>query len=106
MCIRDRIGDAAHATTPNLGQGACQALEDAAVLTDILSKEIEIKSAFQVFEKRRISKATFVINTSKQLGKIAQWENKLFCAMRNFIVKMTPLQVNKRQFDKLYTVDF
>ena len=100
------IGDAAHATTPNLGQGACQALEDAAVLTDALSKELEIISAFQVFEKRRISKATSVINTSQQLGKIAQWENKLFCSLRNFIVKMTPTQVNMKQFDKLYTVDF
>ena len=100
------IGDAAHATTPNLGQGACQALEDAAVLTDALSKEMEIISAFQAYEKRRIAKATFVVNTSQQLGKIAQWENKLFCSLRNFILKMTPTQVNMKQFDKLYTVDF
>ena len=32
------IGDAAHATTPNMGQGACQAIEDAVVLADELEK--------------------------------------------------------------------
>jgi 2-polyprenyl-6-methoxyphenol hydroxylase-like FAD-dependent oxidoreductase len=30
------LGDAAHPMTPDLGQGACQALEDAAVLTPLL----------------------------------------------------------------------
>ncbi len=34
------IGDAGHATTPNMGQGACQAIEDAIVLADELSKTI------------------------------------------------------------------
>ncbi|MBV8896591.1 MAG: FAD-dependent monooxygenase [Acidobacteriaceae bacterium] len=33
------LGDAAHATTPNLGQGACQALEDAIVLADCLRQQ-------------------------------------------------------------------
>jgi len=32
------LGDAIHATTPNLGQVACQALEDAVVLSDSLSR--------------------------------------------------------------------
>ncbi|MET0242575.1 MAG: FAD-dependent monooxygenase, partial [Flavitalea sp.] len=35
MCL---IGDAAHATTPNLGQGACQAVEDAFAITNLLKK--------------------------------------------------------------------
>jgi 2-polyprenyl-6-methoxyphenol hydroxylase-like FAD-dependent oxidoreductase len=33
------IGDAAHATTPNMGQGACQAIEDAYLLGKLLVKE-------------------------------------------------------------------
>ena len=38
---KDRVillGDAAHATTPNMGQGACQAIEDAYVLFRLLEK--------------------------------------------------------------------
>ena len=35
------IGDAAHATTPNMGQGACQAIEDAIVLADELGKHAD-----------------------------------------------------------------
>ena len=34
------IGDAAHATTPNMGQGACQAVEDAWMLGELLSKKM------------------------------------------------------------------
>ncbi|MCU7583714.1 FAD-dependent monooxygenase, partial [Riemerella anatipestifer] len=41
------VGDAAHATTPNLGQGACQAIEDAYVLGKLLDKGISIENTFE-----------------------------------------------------------
>lgn len=41
------IGDAAHATTPNLGQGACQAIEDAYVLGKLLDNGLEIEKLLQ-----------------------------------------------------------
>lgn len=41
------IGDAAHATTPNLGQGACQAIEDAVILASEMSSSLPYAEAFQ-----------------------------------------------------------
>jgi FAD-dependent urate hydroxylase len=47
------LGDAAHPTTPNLGQGACQALEDAVVLADCLRQCREVEPALRRYEQQR-----------------------------------------------------
>jgi len=54
------MGDAAHATTPNLGQGACQAIESAYVLAESLSKNNEPNLAFQEYETIRKHKANYM----------------------------------------------
>ena len=48
------LGDAAHPTTPNFGQGACQALEDAVVLADCLRQQQSVEAALRDYERRRI----------------------------------------------------
>ncbi len=40
------IGDAAHALTPNLGQGACQAIEDAIILAECIKNNAHYRQAF------------------------------------------------------------
>lgn len=100
------IGDAAHATTPNMGQGACQAIEDAAVLADEISKNADILQAFKHFELRRIKKAHFITNRSWTIGKVAQWENPFLAQFRNFIFRMIPSSVKEKQFKMLFDVDF
>ena len=100
------IGDAAHATTPNLGQGACQAIEDAVVLATELSNTKDIKQAFKNFEKRRISRTHYIVNTSWKIGRIAQLENKFLAGLRNFAFRITPSSVSEKQIKKLYQVDF
>ena len=55
------VGDAAHATTPNMGQGANQAIESAWILSECLSSENDIKKAFKKFQKMRQPKATMVV---------------------------------------------
>lgn len=99
------IGDAAHATTPNLGQGACQALEDAVILAGEI-KSSSIETAFMQFEQKRLKRTHWIVNTSRSIGKIAQMENKLLISIRNLLLRVTPRSFNDNQFKKLYTTDF
>jgi 2-polyprenyl-6-methoxyphenol hydroxylase-like FAD-dependent oxidoreductase len=54
------IGDAAHATSPNMAQGAAMALEDALVLTDCLSRIPAIPDALAAFQARRRPRTDWV----------------------------------------------
>ena len=90
-------GDAAHATTPNMGQGGCQAIVDAAVLDKCIGSTSTMKDAFLLFEKKRIAKTRRIILTSRRFGKMAQSENKLFIAVRNSLVRLIPENTNARQ---------
>jgi 2-polyprenyl-6-methoxyphenol hydroxylase-like FAD-dependent oxidoreductase len=96
------IGDAAHATTPNLGQGACQAIEDVMVLHQEIVSGKDVESAFKSFEKRRMDKAKYIINTSRKLGSIAQIENKFLISLRNIVFKLTPDFITEHQLTKIY----
>lgn len=100
------IGDAAHATTPNLGQGACQAIEDAVILGSELGKTPDIKLAFKNFEQRRLKRTAFITNSSWTIGKVAQLENNLLAGLRNLAFRLTPDRVNERQLSKVYDVGF
>jgi len=100
------IGDAGHAMTPNMGQGACQAIEDAVILADELNSNSDVKIAFKQFEKRRVKRVHYIVNTSWTIGKLAQTENKLLASVRNFVFKNIPGSVNERQLKTLYEVDF
>ena len=66
------LGDAAHATTPNLGQGACMALEDAVVLAHCLSTVRPAESALREYERRRIPRTRAIVRDSWQAGRILQ----------------------------------
>lgn len=98
------IGDAAHATTPNLAQGACQAIEDAVILASCIQAQPDIAQAFLTFEQRRLKRTHWVVNTSWKLGQVAQLENPVLIRLRNFILSMMPASASRRQFQKLETV--
>ncbi|MBZ0201826.1 MAG: FAD-dependent monooxygenase [Ignavibacteria bacterium] len=100
------IGDAAHATTPNMGQGACQAIEDAVILTDELSKTGSVENAFERFGVRRIKRTHFIVNNSWKLGKMAQSSNLVFSALRNCTLRLIPAKIKESQLKKIYDVDF
>jgi 2-polyprenyl-6-methoxyphenol hydroxylase-like FAD-dependent oxidoreductase len=66
------IGDAAHACPPTLAQGGAQALEDAAVLTELLlSHAAPDEALWSAFTARRFHRAKTVVEASCQLG---QWQ--------------------------------
>ena len=98
------LGDAAHATTPNMGQGACQAIEDVYVLFKLL-EENNLELTFRNYPLIRQEKAHHVVNTSWKIGKIAQLENKLLIGLRNLILRKTPKSIQARNFDRLFTLD-
>ncbi|XZF14741.1 FAD-dependent monooxygenase [Chitinophagaceae bacterium MMS25-I14] len=100
------IGDAAHATTPNMGQGACQAIEDAVVLADELCKTSDVLEAFRSFEKRCLSRTHYIIKTSRAIGRIAQTESKLLAGLRNRIFGLLPQSFKEKKLSKTYEVDF
>lgn len=100
------IGDAGHATTPNMGQGACQALEDVAVLIDELKSKSNVQDAFKSLEKRRLSRTKYITDTSKFIGEVAQWENPMMIFLRNSILKILPTKLAQRNLNKLLSVNF
>lgn len=100
------IGDAAHATTPNMGQGACQAIEDAVILADELAKHDQPAHAFTAFEQRRLNRTHYIVNTSWNLGKIAQWSHPVSITLRNALFRLIPERLHEKQMKILLKVDF
>lgn len=99
------VGDAAHATTPNMGQGACQAVEDAFTLGRLLNKGFAIEDTFEVYETLRRKKAHVVVNTSWTIGKIAHVENRIGAWWRNVLMKLLPESTGKKQMDMIFNIN-
>ena len=95
------IGDAAHATTPNMGQGACQSIENAYVIAECLHKYKGV-TAFQEYQKRRLKAAHKVVNQSRTIGKISHWEKPFAIYLRNKALTLVPKKMNVKQLDKLF----
>ena len=64
------IGDAAHPMLPFLAQGAAMALEDAAVLSAVLSRDEDVPRAFATYENHRIARTGRVVRTSLRQASI------------------------------------
>lgn len=100
------LGDAAHATTPNMGQGACQAVEDAYVIGRLLKQGITFPETFKNYEKLRIKKAHDIVKMSWILGQIGHFENAFAIGFRNFFFKNFPKSIQKKQMDKVFNIDY
>ncbi|PHN06554.1 FAD-dependent monooxygenase [Flavilitoribacter nigricans] len=98
------LGDAAHATTPNMGQGACQSIEDAYILSACLAK-YELNRAFAEFQRLRMPKAHQVVNTSWRLGKIAHWQHPLAITLRNQLLRLTPQSISQKQSARIFQLE-
>jgi 2-polyprenyl-6-methoxyphenol hydroxylase-like FAD-dependent oxidoreductase len=82
------LGDAAHPTTPNMGQGGCMAIEDAIVLTRCLSHYGDPAAAFQAYERLRYPRTTTVTRISRHYGSIGQWERPLAGWFRETLLRL------------------
>ncbi|HEY6271756.1 MAG TPA: FAD-dependent monooxygenase [Terriglobales bacterium] len=84
------LGDAAHVLTPNLGQGACIALEDAFVLAKSLSCNSSVSSGFRCYESLRFPHVRSAVLRSRWLGAIGQWEGRIAVSLRNLVTRRLP----------------
>ncbi len=101
------IGDAAHATTPNMGQGACMAVEDVCVLYDeLIKKDTDILLAFEHYNLRRLKRTHYIIDTSRLAGKVAQVDNKFLMNIRNFAFRNLPQSLMQSPLEDLLEEDF
>jgi 2-polyprenyl-6-methoxyphenol hydroxylase-like FAD-dependent oxidoreductase len=96
------LGDAAHPMTPNMGQGACQAIEDAVVLArEVGAAAGDVTGALRRYEARRVPRANEVVARSRSIGAMGQWENGLARGVRNVAVKLMSGSL-ERGLDALY----
>lgn len=79
------LGDAAHAMTPNVAQGAAMAIEDAWVLADCIAR-----GAIQEYEPTRRRRVEWVQKLSWQFGVVGQLASPILCALRNVAIRLAP----------------
>jgi len=94
------LGDAAHATSPNLGQGAAQALEDAEALAESLLVYPAHEQALNHYQHTRERVANAVVAQSRQLGEIGQAGGALRL-LRNFTLSINP-DLARRRIESFY----
>lgn len=93
------VGDAAHPMTPNQGQGACQALEDAVALGESFKATTGVADAFGLYERRRLRRANRVVTMSRQATRGVQIENPVLCALRDGFIGLLPTGFVLRSLD-------
>ncbi|MFC5064731.1 FAD-dependent oxidoreductase [Actinomycetospora atypica] len=81
------LGDAAHAMTPNLGQGASQAFLDAVVLAEEAGAD---GSGLARYEARRAPTARLLARRSRRAGQVAGWRSLVAVALRDALLAALP----------------
>jgi 2-polyprenyl-6-methoxyphenol hydroxylase-like FAD-dependent oxidoreductase len=91
------LGDAIHATTPNMGQGACMAIESAVVLAQQLQQSPDWQTALQNYEAIRSPRTAWITKQSWQIGSMGQWQNPAAVRLRDWVMGIMPPSVAGRQ---------
>lgn len=84
------LGDAAHAMTPNMGQGACTAIEDAVVLARCLARHGLTSEALRRYEEARAPRTRWMVRQSRRIGRLGQLTNPLLVAIRDALMRRIP----------------
>ena len=92
-------GDAIHPMTPDLAQGACQAIVDATTLATCLAASRDTRTALREYQQRRWRNAATTTLIARNTGAMGQWKGRITCAARDAMMRVTPLSLQLRQFD-------
>ena len=101
------VGDAAHAMTPDLGQGACQAIEDAAVLLACARARPTTDPAglFEWFETIRGGRVRRLVRDSHALGRLAVSRSRPGAGARDFLTRLLPESMHNRRLASYSSAD-
>ncbi len=77
------LGDAAHAMTPNLGRGACAAIEDAAALGRHVGSTLSVEAGLEAYDAERRPVTTKLVRTSRRIGQLGQIEGPALGGVRD-----------------------
>jgi 2-polyprenyl-6-methoxyphenol hydroxylase-like FAD-dependent oxidoreductase len=95
------IGDAAHPMTPDLGQGACQAIEDAVVLADCLIPNRPVDVSLVDFTTRRLRRVRRIVREARFLGKLNSSTSRVSELARLSMFKLTPSGYSERHLQEI-----
>jgi 2-polyprenyl-6-methoxyphenol hydroxylase-like FAD-dependent oxidoreductase len=82
------LGDAAHPMLASLGQGACQAIEDAAALGDAVGGGADVTSALRAYGVRRAPRAAAVARRSHKVARLSHLRHPLAVAARDAFLRL------------------
>ncbi|MFH8382060.1 FAD-dependent monooxygenase [Kitasatospora sp. NPDC018058] len=85
------LGDAAHAMCPFLGQGACQAIEDAVVLASLLTPDTDLATALPAYTATRLPRTTAVVTASRRVGTLVALHTPAATLLRNTALTLAGL---------------
>ncbi|MFK3731831.1 FAD-dependent monooxygenase [Streptomyces sp. NPDC088090] len=82
------LGDAAHPMSFNVGQGACQAIEDAAVLAEHLAASPDTAAALAAYEEERKPRTASMQRAARVLGRLGSWSHPAAVRTRQLIMRV------------------
>ncbi len=100
------LGDAAHPMTPDLGQGACSAVEDAVALAEhlgrsVLARDVSVPSALKAYEADRVARAARIVMRSNRVSRLSQLAIPGACLVRDMATFLTPPSMVKRGLERM-----
>jgi 2-polyprenyl-6-methoxyphenol hydroxylase-like FAD-dependent oxidoreductase len=98
------LGDAIHPMTPDLSQGAAQALEDAVVLAASLREARDAVAGLRAYEASRRKRTAQVVKRSHSAGRLAQASSAFGAGFRDLLIGSLPNRLHGIQQARI--VDF
>jgi 2-polyprenyl-6-methoxyphenol hydroxylase-like FAD-dependent oxidoreductase len=99
------LGDAVHPTTPNLGQGGCMAIEDAAILARCLHKYGAADAGLRAYEEIRYPRTKAVASYSRIYGRVGQWQSPWATHLRSVALSLVPQAVTQTLLGRIFDYD-
>lgn len=99
------LGDAAHPAQPTLGQGACQAMEDAATLAAAVSGTHAATDALRAYQQHRMKRANGFVAEARRMGVIGLWRSAMACWLRERMMGAMPGGMRRKQLAKMFAFE-